>query len=73
MPKRIRQDPDHAVPVRVEVVPRRGLNDRRRPIRWGPAPPSLMNLSAKGRCPRLSGSARAGSGICASSMLLLIS
>ncbi len=26
MPKRVRQDPDHAVPVRVEVVPRRGLN-----------------------------------------------
>lgn len=26
MPKRARQDPDNTVPVRVEVVPRRGLS-----------------------------------------------
>ncbi len=56
------------MPIRVEVVPRRGLADRKRPAMSGSAPPSSMSLSARARCLAPSGSAPAPSGTCASSM-----
>lgn len=52
MPKRARQDPDNAVPVRVEVVPRRGLSRQEAARYVGISTTKFDELVGEGQMPR---------------------
>lgn len=52
MPKRTRQDPDNAVPVRLEVVPQRGLSRQEAARYVGISTTKFEELIGEGQMPR---------------------